>query len=133
MARQELSDRQWELIAPHLPGKEGDRGRTGEDNRKTIEGILYIIRTGSPWRDLPQHFGHWNSVHRRFRRWADSGVFDRIFEATSGDMDLRSVMVDGSFAKVHQHGTGAKKSGARPRNRRKRKPSAVVRAGSTRK
>ena len=133
MPRMALTDRQWKLIAPILPGKVGDRGRTGGDNRKTVEGILYIVRTGSPWRDLPPYYGNWNTIHRRFRRWVASGVFDRIFEATSGNMDLRSVMVDGSFVKVHQHGTGAKKVGARLTNQRRRKPSGAVEAGLTRR
>ena len=133
MARIGLTDEQWDQIAPLLPGKAGDRGRTGADNRKTIEGILYIVRTGSPWRDLPSCYGNWNTIHRRFRRWAASGVFDRIFKATSDNLDLRSVMVDGSFAKVHQHGTGAKKAAARPKSRRGLKPSAGAGAGSTRR
>ena len=129
MARTILSDKQWEHIAPLLPGKEGDPGRTGGDNRKTLEGILWNIRTGSPWRDLPPEFGNWNTIHRRFRRWAKSGAFDRVFEATDGDLDLRSVMVDGSFAKVHQHGTGAPKEAARRMNRPTTKQLAEAAAG----
>ena len=109
MERYTLTSQQWDLIAPMLPSQDGQRGRPARDYRRTIEGILYIIRTGAPWRDLPARYGKWNTVHRTFRRWAASGVFDRIFEATSGDLDLRVVMVDGTFAKVHQHGTGAKK------------------------
>ena len=128
MDRTLLSDRQWELIAPLLPGKASDPGRTGEDNRRTIEGILYVIRTGSPWRDLPPQYGNWNSVHRTFRRWSIGGVFDRIFEATS-EVDLRTVMVDGTFSKVHQHGTGAKKAEARPTNQQSDRPLGEVEAG----
>jgi len=67
-----------------------------------------VARTGSPWRDLPEEFGHWNSVFKRFRRWAKRGVFDKIFSALSDDPDFEYAMVDGTIAKVHRHGQGAK-------------------------
>ena len=95
----------------------------------SLEGMIWITRTGAPWRDLPQEFGNWNTVHRRFRRWVQSGVFQRVFDVTEGDLDLKTVMVDGTFAKVHQHGTGAKKAVARLRNRLSGRLSAVVEAG----
>ena len=116
MVRRRLTNRQWKLIRPLLPGKATDPGRSGRNNRASLEGILWIVRTGAPWRDLPAQFGNWNTIHHRFRRWVKSGVFDRIFEASHGSLDLRSVQVDGSFAKVHQHGTGAPKAAARPLN-----------------
>jgi transposase len=72
-----LSDEQWERVAPLLPGKPGDPGRSGADNRLFFEAILWVARTGSPWRDLHEAFGHWNSVFKRFRRWAMKGVFER--------------------------------------------------------
>ncbi len=112
MARKMLSNRQWKRIAPLLPGKPTDPGRTGSDNRKTLEGILFVMRTGVPWRDLPAEFGNWNTIHRRFRRWESKGVFDHIFDATKGNLDLRAVQVDGSFVKVHQHAAGAPKEAA---------------------
>ena len=115
MARKILSDRRWRRIAPHLPGKQGDPGRSGTDNRLTLEGILWIARTGAPWRDLPPEFGKWNSVYMRFRRWAKGGVLDRLFGVLSRWMlDLTVVMVDGTFVKVHQHGTGSPKGSALP-------------------
>ena len=129
MARTMLTDRQWQLIEPLLPGKASDPGRTGNDNRGTLEGILYTMRTGIPWRDMPEQFGKWNTVFQRFRRWAKRGVFDRIFEATNGNLDLRTVMVDGSFAKVHQHGAGAPKEAAHPTSRPKLRPLAAVAVG----
>jgi transposase len=71
-----LTDAQWERIAPLLPGKEGDPGRSGGDNRAALEGMLWIVRTGAPWRDLPECFGKWFSVWKRFRRWAPpAGLF----------------------------------------------------------
>jgi transposase len=103
-----LSDLQWERIAPLLPGKEGDRGRSGKNNRLFLEAVLWLVRTGSPWRDLPEPFGLWNTVFRRFRRWAKSGVFDRIFNELSGDPDFEYAMIDGTIVRVHQHGAGAK-------------------------
>ena len=114
MPRQQLTDQQWEAVAPILPGKSSDRGRTGADNRKSLEGMIWILRTGAPWRDLPSDFGNWNSVYRRFRRWSAKGVFDRIFETTQGELDMHSTQIDGSYIKVHQHASGAPKAEARP-------------------
>ena len=73
-----LSEAQWRLIASCLPGKDGDPGRSGKDNRATVEGMLWIARTGRPWRDLPPEFGNWNSVYRRFRRWRKAGVLAEL-------------------------------------------------------
>ena len=113
-ARTMLTEEQWAMIAPLLPGKKGDPGRTGFDNRMSLEGMLWVLRTGAPWRDLPARFGKWNSVYRRFRRWTASGVFDRMFGGL-GDRDLGTVMIDGTIAKVHQHGAGARRHGATPK------------------
>jgi transposase len=103
-----LSDEQYKRIAPILPGKPGDPGRTATDNRLFIEAVLWIVRTGAPWRDLPKVFGCWNTVFRRFRRWAENGVFDKIFKSLSGDPDFEYAIVDGTIIRVHKHGTGAK-------------------------
>ncbi len=103
-----LSDEQWERVGPLLPGKTGDRGRSGKDNRRFLEAVLWMVRTGSPWRDLPENFGNWSSVWKRFRRWALKGVFERIFAALSGDPDFEYALIDGTIVRVHQHGTGAK-------------------------
>ena len=91
-----------------LPGKVGDPGRSGADNRQFLEAILWVVRTGSPWRDLPAPYGNWNSVFQRFRRWAKKNVFERIFQRLSGDPDFEYAMIDGTIVRVHQHGTGAK-------------------------
>ena len=103
-----LSDAQWERIAPLLPGKKGDPGRSGRDNRSFVEAVLWIARAGAPWRDLPTAFGNWNSVFRRFRRWALKGVFESLFKTLSGDPDFEYMLIDGTIVRVHQHGTGAK-------------------------
>jgi transposase len=103
-----LSDAQWQRIAPLLPGKEGDPGRSGRDNRLFVEAVLWLVRAGAPWRDLPPRFGKWGTVWKRFRRWADKGVFERIFSALSGEPDFEYALIDGTIVKVHRHGTGAR-------------------------
>jgi transposase len=103
-----LSDAQYEKIARLLPGKSGDPGRTAADNRLFVEAVLWMVRTGAPWRDLPCCFGCWNSAFRRFRRWSQTGVFEKIFNALSGDPDFEYAIVDGTIVRVHQHGAGAK-------------------------
>ena len=108
MDRDLLSDEQWKRIAPLLPGKEGDPGRSGRDNRLFLEAVLWLVRAGAPWRDLPPHFGKWGSVWKRFRRWAEKGTFERIFNELSADPDFEYGLVDGTIVKVHRHGTGAR-------------------------
>jgi transposase len=103
-----LRDDQWERIAPLLPGKPGDPGRSAADNRLFLEAVLWIVRVGAPWRDLPAGFGNWNSAFQRFRRWAKGGVFDRIFQVLSEDADFEYVIIDGTIVRVHQHGAGAR-------------------------
>src|SRR6202048_1182126 len=103
-----LSDAQWERIAPELSGKAGDPGSSGREHRLSIEAVLWIARTGSPWRDLPEAFGKWFTVYTRFWRWAQKGVWERIFKALCDDPDFEYVLIDGTLVRVHQHGTGAK-------------------------
>ena len=108
MIRMTLTDAQWAIIAPHCLGRECDPGRTGPDPRLFVEAVLWIARTGCPWRDLPDGFGKWNSVFKRFRRRAKKGVFERIFNALSGEPDFEYAMIDATIIRVHQHGMGAK-------------------------
>lgn len=108
MDRLILTDAQWAKIELLCLGKASDPGRSGRNNRMFLEGVLWIARTGSPWRDLPAQFGHWSSVHSRFRDWVKAGVFQRIFEALSDEPDLEYAMVDATVVKVHRHGQGAK-------------------------
>ena len=109
MIRLMLSDAQWERVEPLLPGKEDDPSRSGMDNRLFLEGVLWLVRAGSPWRDLPEAFGCWNTVFRRFRRWACKGVFERLLEALLGDPDFEYAPIDVTIVRVHQHGAGAKR------------------------
>ena len=103
-----ITDRVWSRIWPHLPGKSTDRGVTASDNRLFLEAVLWRVRTGSPWRDLPPAFGNWNSVFQRFRRWAKADVFDRLFEVLSEEPDFEYALIDGTIVSVHQKASGAK-------------------------
>ena len=108
MSRLVLRDAQWKRVAPLLPGKPGDPGRSAADNRLFLEAVLWMARAGAPWRDLPDQFGNWNSTFKRFRRWAKKGVFERIFKSLSGDPDFEYAIIDGTIIRVHQHGAGAR-------------------------
>ena len=103
-----ISDRSWRLLEPLLPGSLRSRGVTAKDNRLFLEAVLWKVRVGGPWRDLPPGFGAWNSVFRRFRRWADADVFQRIFDAISGEPDFEYALVDGTIISAHQKASGAK-------------------------
>ena len=116
-----LTDAQWAKIEPFCLGKPSDPGRTGGDGRLFLEAILWIARTGSPWRDLPPAFGKWNTVFKRFRDWVKADVFKRMFDAVSDDPDMEYAMIDATIVKVHRHGQGAK-GGLRAR------PSAAPKA-----
>lgn len=108
MRRHEIKDDQWERIKGLLPGKAGDPGVTAKDNRLFINAILWIGKTGAPWRDLPERFGNFNSVWRRFDRWSRKGVWDRIFRELQ-DPDLEWLLLDSTVIRAHQHAAGAKK------------------------
>ena len=109
MVRVVLRDDQYERIAALLPGKASDPGRTATDNRLLIEAVLWIARTGSPWRDLPHEFGPWNSVYQRFARWSRSGVWHRVFAQLALDADFEEVFIDSTIVRAHQHAAGAAK------------------------
>lgn len=129
MARKKLSNRQWKRIAPLLPAQRGKGRPYIQDHRTTIEGILWIARTGAPWRDLPPQFGKWGTVYQRFNRWVRSGVFDAVFASLAALLKLDVIMVDGTFVKVHQHGAGAPKGDAHPTSPNLFKPSGEVAVG----
>jgi transposase len=108
MDRDVLTDAQWEKLEPLLPGRVGHVGTTAKDNREFLEGVLWIARTGSPWRDLPERFGFWGCVYVRYNRWCHNGTWQRIFEALSDDPDFEYVMIDSSIVRAHQHAAGGK-------------------------
>lgn len=112
MARLLLRDDQWKRIEHLVCGKATDRGRTGADNRLFVEAVLWIARTGSPWRDLPAEFGPWNSPFRRFSRWSDKAVWQTIFATLAQDADFEEVFLDSTIVRAHQHAAGAPKKRA---------------------
>lgn len=122
MARRELRDDQWNKIKDLLPGKVSDPGRSAMDNRLFMDAILWIARTGAHWRELPEHFGAWNSVFQRYNRWSKAGIWERLFQALSDDPDFEYVMIDSMIVRAHQHSAGAKGG------LKKRKPLAVQKA-----
>ena len=108
MRRFELSDEQWQRVEGLLPGRPGNPGRSGDNNRLFLEAVLWIVRTGAPWRDLPERFGDWNSVFQRFNRWAKKGVWQQVFDALQ-DPDLEWLMLDATIVRAHVHAAGARK------------------------
>ncbi len=113
MYRHAIADEHWERIEDFLPGRAGDPGVTATDNRLFVDAVLWIGKTGAPWRDIPERFGKWNSVWKRFDRWAAKGVWLRVFEALK-DPDLEWLILDSTVIRAHQHAAGAVKRGLRP-------------------
>ena len=108
-----LRDDQWDRIQDQLPGRDDTVGVTAADNRLFVEAVLYRYRTGIPWRDLPPRFGDWKNVHRRFSRWAESGVWQRVFQHLATDADNEYAIIDSTIVRAHQHSAGAQKKPAR--------------------
>lgn len=107
--RHALSEEQWERIEGLLPAQAGYAGKA-TDNRRFVNAVVYVAKTGIPWRELPQSFGQWNSVYVRFSRWAKKAVWQKVFEALPDD-DLKVLLLDSTVIRVHQHGAGAPKKG----------------------
>ena len=106
--RHDISDHIWDLLEPHLPGRKGLWGGVARDNRQFINGVFWILRTGSPWRDLPPDYGGWKNTHRRFCRWRDQGVWEALLEQLIDAPDYEWLMIDASHIKVHPHAAGAR-------------------------
>ena len=106
--RHDISDQTWSLLEPHLPGRKGSWGGIAQDNRQFINAVFWIMRTGAPWRDLPPDYGDWSNTHRRFIRWRDIGVWERLLENLIDTPDYEWLMIDASHCKVHPHASGAR-------------------------
>lgn len=106
--RYELSDAQWRRIEDVLPGKTSDPGRTGADNRLFVNAVLWVLRSGAHWHDLPERYGKYKTVHKRFGRWADAGVWERVFKLLIDDPDNDYVMLDTTLVRAHQQAAGGK-------------------------
>jgi transposase len=104
-------DEQGLRIEERLPGRDGQVGVTAQDNRLFGEAVLYRYRAGLPWRDLPERFGDGKNGHRRFSRWADSGVWPRLFQALAAEADKEYALIDSTIVRAHQHSAGARKKG----------------------
>lgn len=110
MLRGLMSDAEWTFFAPFLIENRTQGGRRPRDHRRVLDGVLYVTRTGVPWRDLPPEFGNWNSVYRQYRRWTEAGVWDVILAALSNSeaSDNTLQMIDSTIVRVHQHGAGGR-------------------------
>jgi transposase len=129
--RHAISDDDWVRIKDLLPGLPGQHGKVAKDNRLFIDAVLWIARTGAPWRDLPERFGPWNSAWRRFDRWARKGVWQRVFDALQ-DPDLEWLILDSTIIRAHPCASGAPKKVTGPAASLSR-PSAAAGAGSGRR
>ena len=109
--RYELSDAQWVRIEPLLPGKASDPGRTGSDNRLFVNGVLWVLRSGAHWQDLPERYGKWKTAHKRFSRWAAAGVWEKVFGDLIKDRDNQYLMLDSTLVRAHQQATTGRGSG----------------------
>ena len=112
LRRYELTDEEWNRIAPLLPPETtGKQGRPRKDNRIIMNTIVWLARSGAPWRDPPERYGSWKTVHSRFRKWIDDGILDNIFRILSLEAELTELSIDASIVQAHQHSAGAKKGG----------------------
>ena len=113
--RYELDDHQWARIAEMLPGKKSDPGRTAKDNRLFVNAVLWVLRSGAQWDELPERYGKYKSVHKRFTRWAKSGAWEHVFAELTNDPKNEHLMLDATLVRAHQQaatGKGGAKKGA---------------------
>jgi transposase len=114
MGRGDLADQQWQQLQPLLPPQKPTTGRPSKDHRTIINGILWVLRTGAPWRDLPERYGPWPTVASRFYRWRQAGLWDRLLASVQQQSNIRGKVnwelhyVDGTMVRAHQHAAGAR-------------------------
>jgi len=101
-SRYELSEEQWSRIQDLLPGRKESVGRTAQDNRSFVDGVLWALRSGARWSDLPERYGKYKTVHKRFTRWAATGVWERIFRTLTQDRSNQYLMIDSTIVRGHQ-------------------------------
>ena len=126
--RHAISDADWDRVKGLLPGQRGQHGGIADDNRRFLDAVLWIARTGAPWRDLPERLGDWNSQWRRFDRWSAKGRWEAL-AGVFRDSDLDVMVLDSTVVRAHPSAAGAKKKRTGRAGKRTR-PSAVVAAGS---
>jgi transposase len=110
-----LTESDWSRLEPLVRRTPGP-GRPGRPDREMVEAMLWILRTGAPWRDLPDEYGPWESVYTRFSRWSRNGVLQRVFDRLAEDRDSEGYMIDATIVRAHQDATGAKKKSANKRS-----------------
>jgi transposase len=135
MARGDLSDHEWQQLEPLLPPqKTGKKGNPYKDHRTVVNGILWVLRTGAPWRDIPSRYGPWGTCSTRFHRWTKQGVWQKALETLQAQAEQNSQLdwdvtaLDGSYIKAHSHAAGAKKGGPPPRRARASRRSDAAEA-----
>jgi transposase len=107
--RYELTDNEWERIEPLLPPeRKTGRGRPARENRIMVNAMVWILRSGAPWRDLPERYGPWKSVYTRFSRWSRQGIWQNVVNRFNVDPDWENISIDGSYVRAHQHSAGGK-------------------------
>lgn len=115
MSRHDISDELWQKLEVYLrPSRKDPRGRPNADTRRIFNGVIWILRTGAPWRDLPEEFGPWQTVYKRFNLWSKTQVLANVLKELSSDADFEHIMVDASYVRAHKHSAGAK-GGAKTR------------------
>jgi transposase len=115
--RHDLSDEQWHRLARHLPPEKPATGRPAKPHRPIVNAILWRLRSGAPWRDIPPSYGNWQTIASRYRRWRLAGIWQRVWRqlqaeaAEQDEVDERLVILDGSHVRAHHHAAGARKKG----------------------
>src|SRR5439155_16921133 len=115
MARTDLTEQEWERLAPLLPSSKGKRGGQYKDHRQVLNGILWVLRTGAPWRDVPERYGPWKTCHDRLLRFRRQGVWEQVLQSlqgeadAAGELDWTVMSVDGTTVRAHQHAAGARR------------------------
>ena len=112
MIEVKLADNQWQKILPVLKSCPQIRLGAGRDVRRFLEAVLWVTRSGAQWRLLPNHFGNWNSVYKRFARWSELGIFEKLFEHFSQDRDMECLLIDSTVVRAHACAAGAQKNTA---------------------
>ena len=109
--RYELTDEEWEHIKPYIPEEQttGSRGRPSKDSRQMLNGIFWVLRSGAAWRDLPERYGPWQTVYKRFMKWTKAEVFAKIFSDLAADADMQDISIDSTCVKAHKASAGAEK------------------------
>jgi len=119
--RGDLTNEEWDRIKAHLPKQQSKRGRPAQAHRQVLNGILWVLRTGAPWRDLPERYGKWTTIYSRFQRWRKSGTWNTMFAQLQtaleheNNVDWEVHFIDSTTVRAHQHAAGAKKVMPLPR------------------